>query len=280
MPGLYVGLEYTQTLDGDQWHEAEATGRITYNAAANGSFEVPIDYLRTQFPNMFFRIKASTSIIGEWEPLYSEIPQFVTHDYIDLDKITYITKFRSGSGHDYSDDYESCRNMKHYFQPNVADWSSVNIYSPVDGTIIDLEDSNGIQVTIQSSAYPAYKFIIFHVDILPHITKGYTVSAGEQIGNHINNSTNSDIAVRIFTIDGSELKKQLVSFFDVMTDTLFASYQARGISSRTDLIITAAQRDADPLHCSGESFYLEEGEEHHPDGGYGSIANKVHLSAP
>ena len=195
-------------------------------------------------------------------------PQFVTHDYIDLDKITYITKFRSGSGHDYSDDYESCRNMKHYFQPNVTDWSSVNIYSPVDGTIIDLEDSNGIQVTIQSSAYPAYKFIIFHVDILPHITKGYSVSAGEQIGNHINNSTNSDIAVRIFTIDGSELKKQLVSFFDVMTDTLFASYQARGISSRTDLIITAAQRDADPLHCSGESFYLEEGEEQHPDGGY------------
>ena len=114
MPGLYVGLEYSQTLDGDQWHEAEATGRVTYNAAANGSFEVPIDYLRTQFPNMFFRIKASASIIGEWEPLYSEIPQFVTHDYIDLDKITYITKFRSGSGHDYSDDYESCRNMKHY----------------------------------------------------------------------------------------------------------------------------------------------------------------------
>ena len=108
--------------------------------------------------------------------LYSEIPQFVTHDYIDLDKITYITKFRSGSGHDYSDDYESCRNMKHYFQPNVTDWSSVNIYSPVDGTIIDLEDSNGIRVTIQSSAYPAYKFIIFHVDILPHITKGYSVA--------------------------------------------------------------------------------------------------------
>ena len=42
-----------------------------------------------------------------------EIPQFVDVNYIELEKISKISKFRSGMGHDYSDDFESCRSMKH-----------------------------------------------------------------------------------------------------------------------------------------------------------------------
>ena len=45
------------------------------------------------------------------------IPKFVNINYIELYKIYCISKFRSAIGHDYSDDFESCRSMKHYFHP-------------------------------------------------------------------------------------------------------------------------------------------------------------------
>ena len=279
---LFVGLDYTESLDGNNWHDAEATGFITYQAASHGFFEVPLLLLSQQYPKLFFRTKVSESTIGTWIPYSGEIPQFVTHDYIDLDKIEYVSKFRSGSGHDYSDDYETCRSMKHYYHPHsgVSDWTDVNIYSPVDGTIVDLSISNGTRVTIQSSLNPAYQFIIFHVEILPEIIKGHEVTAGEHIGNHANNSTISDIAVRIFTLYDGMLKQQLVSYFDVMTDSLFGDYQARGLQNRNNVIISAEDRDNDPLNCNGEEFQLNAGETMHPGGGFGSLPNKFYLNEP
>lgn len=37
------------------------------------------------------------------------IPKFVPMNYIELSKISRISKFRSGAGHDSSDDFERCR---------------------------------------------------------------------------------------------------------------------------------------------------------------------------
>ena len=279
---LFVGLDYCESLDGNSWHDAQATGFIVYQTETRGSFDVPILLLSQQYPKLFFRTKVSESTIGTWIPYSGDIPQFVSHDYIDLDKIGSVSKFRSGSGHDYSDDYETCRSMKHYYHPHssVPDWTSVNIYSPVDGTIVDLSDSNGTRVTIQSSLNPAYQFIIFHVGILPEIIKGHEVTAGEHIGNHANNSTISDIAVRIFTLHDGMPRKQLISYFDVMTDRLFSDYQTRGLQNRGDAIISPADRDNDPLHCNGEEFYLNKGEAMHPGGGFGSLANTFLLNEP
>ena len=75
-------------------------------------------------------------------------------------------------------------------------------------------------------------------------------------------------------------RKQLVSYFDVMTDHLFSDYQARGLQSRGDAIISAADRDNDPLNCDGEEFSLTAGEVMHPDGGFGSLANKFYFNEP
>jgi hypothetical protein len=36
------------------------------------------------------------------------IPKFVNVNYIELEKIHRISRFRSSEGHDYSDDFESC----------------------------------------------------------------------------------------------------------------------------------------------------------------------------
>ena len=177
-----------------------------------------------------------------------DLPEFVDVNYIELDKIHRISKFRSGEGHDYSDDFESCRSMKHYFQPDSSvDWSLIKIYSPVSGVIVRLyEEWAGTQLQIQSSKYPDFTFIIFHVNLSNPLNEGDVVSEGQQLGTQ----TMSDIAVGYNTSEGY----RLISYFQVMTDALLLSYKARGIDSRYDFIISKEARDADPLECNGESF--------------------------
>ena len=176
------------------------------------------------------------------------IPMFAGVDYIELAKIDRISKSRSGVGHDYSDHFELCRSMKHYFNPKGSvDWSTIKLFSPVEGTIFKIfEEWAGTQVQIRSKDYPAFYFIIFHINLSSPLSVGGSVTAGQLLGTHIGLQTMSDIAVGVNTPSGWKL----ISYFDVMTDSVFQGYQARGLRSRTDAII----RDADPLTCNGEPF--------------------------
>src|SRR5438128_12093342 len=90
----------------------------------------------------------------------SNLPKFIQADFIDLSRVYSISKFRSGSGHDFSGGGETCRSMKHYFTPqnNVTDpkaqkdangippkpdgKTDIPIYSPVDGTITQLAEEH------------------------------------------------------------------------------------------------------------------------------------------
>lgn len=167
-----------------------------------------------------------------------------TADYIELSRITRISRFRSAVGHDYSDDYESCRSMKHYFVPGSY---PVKIFSPVAGKIGYLtQEWAGTQVGIQAGSR---MFIIFHVNVSASLKVGDSVTAGQQIGTHVGSQTWSDIAVR----EGG----RLLSYFDVMTDAVFQRYRNRGVGSKSDLIISKAARDADPLTCSGDAFLTQ-----------------------
>lgn len=180
------------------------------------------------------------------------IPRFVGTDYIESAKIQQISKFRSGEGHDYSDDFETCRSMKHYFQPKGSvDWGSVRIFSPVNGTVADvIQEWAGAQVAIKSEEYPAFRFIIFHINLTNPLKVGDVVSAGQQLGTHIGSQTMSDIAVGVNTPKGYAL----VSYFATIMDSVFQPYQARGVSSRETMVISKAARDASSLACSGETF--------------------------
>lgn len=40
-------------------------------------------------------------------------PKFIQADFVELDKVYVISKFRSGVGHDFSLGDEKCRSMKH-----------------------------------------------------------------------------------------------------------------------------------------------------------------------
>jgi hypothetical protein len=183
------------------------------------------------------------------------IPRFVESDYIELAKIERISQFRSGVGHDHSDAFESCRSMKHYFQPsNAVNWASIQIRSPVAGTVSRLEQESlaggGTQMRIKSRDFPAFCFILFHVRTNGLVSVGDSVSAGQLLGTHIGAQSTSDIAVGMSTPTGW----RLLSYFDVMAESMFATYKARGINSRTDAIISKEARDADPLTCNGGKF--------------------------
>jgi hypothetical protein len=188
-----------------------------------------------------------------WDIDKDGIPKFIKTNYIELAKIYRISKYRSSVGHDYSDASEQCRSLKHYFEPKAAiDWTTVNIYSPVKGTITRVEQEwAGTKLEIESDDYPAFRFSIFHISTLKQFNINDKVTEGEHLGTHIGSQTYSDISVIVN--DPARLGR-MVSFFDVMTDALFAEFADRGMSSRADVIIPKAVRDANPLTCSGDTF--------------------------
>ena len=198
------------------------------------------------------------------------LPKFIQADFIDLDKIYSISKFRSGSGHDFSRGAgETCRSMKHYFNtqdtrekmdafdrgngipPKPDGISDISIYSPVDGKIVSVKMEkvfNDQQVYIQSKTNPEYIVRLFHIYLEDGIKKGGQVKAGQTIGV-IGQYSNTDIAVQVGGFNG-----QFISYFDVIPDSIFAKYTSRGIKTRDDIIISKAERDANTLLCNGEQF--------------------------
>lgn len=185
------------------------------------------------------------------------IPAFVNANYIDLNKIGAITRFRSGVGHDYGDDFETCRCMKHYFTTGINSYNdtSIRIFSPVNGNIISIEDEwTGKHIRIKCKEYPAFFFDIFHVDVRVPLAVGKTVTENQYLGNHSSPLTLSDISVMVITPNDGPVADRpkgwkMISWFDVISEPLFQQYKARGIPNRDTMKISKTLRDADPLNC-------------------------------
>ncbi len=194
-------------------------------------------------------LPALRAVLGS-EP--KAIPQFIQADYIELSKIAAVSKFRSGEGHDFSDDFESCRSMKHYFKPRAQiDWGSVRIFSPVDGVVFRTEEEwAGTKIDLQVEKQAAFIISIFHVRLQLHLRPGDKVMAGQALGFHVGKQTCSDVAVSMYTPKG----RKLVSYFEVMPDPIFARYRSRGMALRADVIVSKEARDADPLSCRDGKF--------------------------
>jgi hypothetical protein len=198
------------------------------------------------------------------------VPQFIGTDFVSLAQIQNISLFRSAAGHDYSDGFETCRSMKHYFSPPPAMRSNntVSVFSPVAGTIVHLEteEENFIddgmtnqRLIISPQTQPGILIVLFHVDLLqPPLQVGASVSAGQQLGharlvrNNGPPSHNFDIALHANTTAGV----RYISYFEAMSDSLFSSYAVwgGGSAARDDFIISKEQRDADPLTCDDGTF--------------------------
>jgi len=184
-----------------------------------------------------------------WDIDSQGIPEFVSTNYIELDKIYRISKFRSSVGHDYSDAFESCRSMKHYFEPKPeVNWASITIHSPIGGEITRVEEEwAGTKLEIQSEQYLAFRFQIFHIKTTRTFTVGEHVSEGDLLGTHIGPETMSDISV---IVNDPTRQGRMVSWFETITDDLFTQYIQRGATSRDDFIISKELRDANPIDCN------------------------------
>jgi len=190
-----------------------------------------------------------------WDIDRDGIPRFVSTDYIQLDRIHRISRFRSSVGHDYSDAVEHCQSMKHYYEPHAGtDWSTIQIRSPVAGTITRVEvEWAGTKLEIAARAYPAFRLSIFHIQLVQAFAVGDVVTEGQPLGRHVGTQTMSDISV---IVSDPTRQGRMVSYFDVMTDPVFQAYQARGVIDRNALIISKAVRGANPLTCVGDTFDL------------------------
>lgn len=188
-----------------------------------------------------------------WDIETQGIPKYVNTNYIEIDKIYEISKFRSGYGHNYSDAFEQCRSMKHYFEPKSnVDWSTIKIVSPISGTITRLDEEwAGTKLEIMSDEHPAFRFQIFHIYNSFNVKLNDHVVAGQQLGTHIGSQTMSDISV---IVNDPTQQGKLISYFDVISDSVFNEYKKRGVQNRDDLIISKETRDANPLSCNGDMF--------------------------
>ncbi len=172
-------------------------------------------------------------------------PEFCTSDFVELDKIGGVTRFRSLEGHDYSDSYEQNLSMKNYYIPKPEYGNSsklVGVFSPVDGSIIGVfpeGDGRGYQVHIRVAQHPDYSVVLFHVNIFSNVVVGGTITAGELLGYaDVRGSISFDIAVWRHV---GVFRDKLYSYFDVVTDDVFSLYQSRGIADRATLINSVEQ---------------------------------------
>ena len=188
-----------------------------------------------------------------WNIEVKGIPRLVRTNYIELSKIHRISKFRSSVGYSYTDFFENCRSMKHSFEPkNDVDWSTVKIYAPVTGIItMVLKESTGTQIEIISDEIPAFRFVIFHINLLADLQVYDRVVEGGELGTHYSYQTMPDIAV---IVNDPTRRGKMISYFDVIDDAVFSEYLNRGLNVRAEMIIPKATRDEDQLFCNADTF--------------------------
>lgn len=183
----------------------------------------------------------------------------VSQNFINLDNISRISKYRSGYGHDFSyAEDETCRSMKHYFDIKKApearkggvDPRSVTYVAPVDGTITDIRQTKneyGIvesQFSIRSNENKNYFFRFFHVAMESKFKNGARVHAGEIIGAIGHPQAHGEIAVE----ERRGRQTILHSWFDIIDTELSHEYADRGVH-KENIIIKKEVRDANPLTC-------------------------------
>ncbi len=178
---------------------------------------------------------------------------FIVANPLDLTQIKALSKFRSCVGHNYSGrntagEKEINRSMKHYIEPLTAlaeTSQQVKIFAPFDGKIEEVRhESRGSQVHIQPiNASSGWRFIFFHVDLLPQFNQeGTSVTGGQHIGyGNLVQGHNFDIGLKHFSFNG----QIFASPFQYMTETVLAQYAAVDITPDT-IITTKAERDASP----------------------------------
>ena len=244
------------------------------SSGSEGSFTLTVGAPLNMTVNSYAKeISCETDSVDE---VGTGADQIVTTNPLVVGDISNISKFTSAAGHDSSDSFESCRSMKHYFEPISKTNSTNEVYAPFDGVVVSMNSEEGGGFTddgvtnqliiIKPSFASPYQISFYHIDVLPslNLSPGDSITEGTLIGYgrlvRVNSdvtdptaepsaSNDFDIKVEVLTADGI----RAVSLFHIMSDDVFNEYNPL-TSNISDLLISKTSRDADPLTCEGETF--------------------------
>lgn len=199
----------------------------------------------------------------------------ITANFVNLDQIAAITKFRSCQGHIVvpQDGSETRSNMKHYFylkKEFTKEQGQVPLYAPFDGYVTDIFDGDGEfsdrnpasrDVSLGTkkgfTARSAWAMTILHIIPVETLKEGDAIKAGELLGH-----VSLELIPPYFAFDVTYAKmgtmpkqidnwrspyKALESVFDHMDKNVLAQYDARfGVGAAQDFSVAKATRDASP----------------------------------
>ncbi len=216
----------------------------------------------------------------------SESPT-ITANFVDLDKIAAITKFRSCQGHIVvpQDGTETRSNMKHYFYLKKAYTTTpkqVELYAPFDGFVSDIfagdkdfsdRNPNSRDVSISKkkgfTSRGSWNMTILHIEPRDGLEEGNAVKAGELLGYVALEKIPPYYAFDVVYAKTGIIPKKvdnwtspyaaLDSVFNHMTDSAIAAYSVFGADSAEDFVIAKATRDAAPCQYGedGRQFSRE-----------------------
>lgn len=217
----------------------------------------------------------------------SQPPPKLVANFMDINKIRQISKYRSCAGHTVvpQDGREMKRNMKHYIEvyPRLRQENTVEIYSPYDGYIsvirADMADRLEGEIWIAPdrgilSMLPPFNMWMFsfeHVMPRKDLKVGTKVKAGELVGYAsflVAERTDPTFDV-IYGTMGLPMKKidnwnspfgNLDSIFDHMSKEVFARYEERGIT-REKIIVSKEERDSNPCAYMDQGPYFTNSED-------------------
>lgn len=179
---------------------------------------------------------------------------------VDPRDLAGLTKFRSCCGHSYASG-ESNRTMKHYLVPRaqfIGRNDLLVVRSPCDGKIVSVSPEQnrlaclgdavrGDQIRVVCRARPDASIRIFHVN--PSRGPG-SVNEGELLG-HADLRACSNGSEPYADLDVAvEKLASMYSYIEWLSATAFAEWQARGLATRADAVISEAERDANPCDYS------------------------------
>ena len=187
----------------------------------------------------------------------------LTANFIDLDKVDRISKYRSCQGHTVvpQESAESKRNMKHYIvlKPEFEGTGNVPVYSPLDGVVTSIrsEPDKGLEGEVWLGVKGNdWDFSIQHLNIDSNIKGKQKVKAGDILGYVANRGIDVVYGVgadSVKMIDGryESPYQDLDSPFNHMSDELFGLYQNNlmandKVITKDEFIYTKEFRDANP----------------------------------
>ncbi|MCR4280746.1 MAG: hypothetical protein NUV88_00210, partial [Candidatus Kaiserbacteria bacterium] len=168
--------------------------------------------------------------------------------------------------------------MKHYFwvKPEYLGDNRIEIYAPYDGyvAVTRRDEAEGLEGEIWIAPDDAFvmlppmgrwMFSVQHIDIREGLKRGSKVKAGERIGYGAVSAENRATFDIVYG-KGAFVPKMidnwngpfadLDSVFNQMSADVFAKYQAKGLASKEDFIISREERDKNPCTYKDNGPYF------------------------